>query len=30
MSKITAGGKRAKISGIPKLDDANDAGTKNS
>jgi DNA topoisomerase-2 len=30
MAKSTAGGKKARISGIPKLEDANEAGTRNS
>ena len=30
LAKMTAGGKKAKITGIPKLEDANEAGTKNS
>ena len=30
MTKNTAGGKKIKISGLPKLDDANDAGGKHS
>jgi DNA topoisomerase-2 len=27
---MTGGGKKAKLTGIPKLEDANEAGTKNS
>lgn len=30
MAKSTAGGKKARISGIPKLEDANEAGSRNS
>ena len=30
MSKNTAGGKKTKVSGIAKLDDANEAGSRNS
>lgn len=30
LAKVVGGTKKAKISGIPKLEDANDAGTRNS
>jgi len=30
LAKIVGGGKKAKITGIPKLEDANEAGTRNS
>jgi DNA topoisomerase-2 len=30
MSRATAGGKKARLTGVPKLDDANDAGTRHS
>lgn len=30
LAKMTGGGKKSKLTGIPKLEDANEAGTKNS